>query len=74
MPSADAIHFSRKLRKVKIVPLQPPVFYSAAELEAAKKESYQRGCGDTSAVMEQHLVEQREELVHLQDKTFAAKE
>jgi flagellar biosynthesis/type III secretory pathway protein FliH len=40
-------------------------------LEAAKQESYQRGCTDTSALMEHDLVEQREEVLHLQEKTFA---
>jgi flagellar biosynthesis/type III secretory pathway protein FliH len=51
---------------------KPPVVITAEQLEATKKESYQRGSADISALMEQHLVEQREELVHLQQKTFAS--
>ncbi len=72
MSAAKAVQFSQALRKVRLVGAPPPVFFTAEELEAAKKESYQRGCNDTSAMTEQHLVEQREELLHLQDKTFAA--
>lgn len=72
MPAIESIRFSRPLRKVTLVGPQLPVSRHAAEMEAVKNESYQRGCADTSAVMEQHLVEQRAELLHLQDKTFAA--
>ena len=68
----EAIHFSRPLRKVTLVGPKSAVVYSAEEFEAAKKESYHRGSTDTSALMEQHLVEQRDELLHLQQKTFAA--
>lgn len=71
MVKTKAIHFSRPLRNVKLVTANPPALYTAADLEAAKKESYQRGCTDTSALMEHDLVEQREEIVHLQEKTFA---
>jgi flagellar biosynthesis/type III secretory pathway protein FliH len=72
VPRAETVQISRPLRNVRLVRPAPPVFYTAEELEAARKESYQRGCTDTSAVMEQHLVEQRDETLHLQDKTFAA--
>src|SRR5262249_23179421 len=65
------VHFLRPLRNMKLVRPRPAIMVNAAELELAKKESYERGCTDTSAVMEQHLVEQREELLHLQEKTFA---
>jgi len=70
VPPTKKIHCSRPLRNVKLASATPTV-YSAEELEAARQESYQRGCTDTSALMEQHLVEQREELVHLQQNTFA---
>jgi flagellar biosynthesis/type III secretory pathway protein FliH len=70
MPATKAVHFSRPLRNVKLIGAQPPATFTVAELETAKQESYQRGCTDTSALMEQHLVEQREEIVHLQEKTF----
>lgn len=70
MPATKAVLFSRPLRNVKLIGAQPPATFTATELEAAKQESYQRGCTDTSALMEQHLVEQREEILHLQEKTF----
>jgi flagellar biosynthesis/type III secretory pathway protein FliH len=72
MPKANTIQVSRPLRNVRLVRPAPPVFYTADDLEAARRESYQRGSTDTSALMEQHLVEQRDEILHLQDKTFAA--
>jgi len=76
MPTSNAVHFSRPLRNVKLsakklpTGVQPAVTFSATELEAAKQEQYQQGCTDTSALMEQHLVEQREEILHLQERTF----
>jgi flagellar biosynthesis/type III secretory pathway protein FliH len=72
MQPTKAVHFSRPLRGVKVVGARtsPTPRFTATELEAARQESYQRGCVDTSALMEQHLVEQREEILHLQDKTF----
>jgi flagellar assembly protein FliH len=74
MRSTKTVQFSRPLRNVKLVGASssPSPTFTAAELEAAKQESYQRGCTDTSALMEQHLVEQREELLHLQEKTFTS--
>jgi flagellar biosynthesis/type III secretory pathway protein FliH len=72
MPKANTIQVSRPLRNVRLVRPAPPAFYTADDLEAARRESYQRGSTDTSALMEQHLVEQRDEILHLQDKTFAA--
>ena len=42
------------------------------ELEAARREGYQRGFEDASAMIETQLVEQREEVAHLQQKTFQA--
>ena len=73
MRPTKSVHLTRPLRNVKLVGAatsQTPRF-TAADLEAARQESYQRGCTDTSALMEQHLVEQREEILHLQEKTFA---
>jgi len=66
------VHFSRAPRTVRLATAKPSRHFSTAELEAAKQASYQQGSTDTSALMEQHLMEQREDIVHLQDKTFAA--
>jgi flagellar biosynthesis/type III secretory pathway protein FliH len=52
-------------------PADPPM-YRAKELEAARREGYQRGFEDASAVIETQLVEQRGEVAHLQQKTFQA--
>src|SRR5262249_45908874 len=68
-----SVHLTRPLRNVKLIraSASPTTMFTAAELEAARQESYQRGCTDTSALMEQHLVEQREEILHLPAKTVA---
>ena len=50
--------------------LTPAPMFSAQELEDARRQGYQRGFEDASAVIETQLIEQREEVVHLQQKTF----
>jgi flagellar biosynthesis/type III secretory pathway protein FliH len=50
----------------------PAPTFTADELEAARREAYQRGFEDASAVVETQIVEQREEVVHLQQKTLQA--
>jgi flagellar assembly protein FliH len=70
--SSDPIRFSQPLRKVVLASTEAAPVFSNEDIEAAKREAYQRGCADASAMVEQHLVEQRHEVVHLQQKTFAA--
>jgi flagellar biosynthesis/type III secretory pathway protein FliH len=48
--------------------------FTAEELETARREGYQRGFEDASAVIETQLLEQRTEVAHLQQKTFQALE
>jgi len=67
------IRLSNLLGGVKLAtgPATPPPMFTAEELEAARRESYQRGFEDASAMIETQLLEQREEVSHLQDKTLS---
>jgi flagellar assembly protein FliH len=75
--SVKVIQLSHLLASVQIAPARdtsapPAPTYTAEELEAVRRESYQRGFEDASAVIETQLVEQRQEVSHLQQKTFQA--
>lgn len=54
-------------------PMPPPgPSFSEQEIETARSESYKRGFEDASAMVETQIVEQREEVMHLQQKTLQA--
>jgi flagellar biosynthesis/type III secretory pathway protein FliH len=53
-------------------PSLPAPMFTAEELEAVRREAYQRGFEAASAAIEAQLVEQRSEVAHLQQKTFQA--
>ncbi len=42
------------------------------QVEAARKEGYQRGFEEASMLLQRQLLDQREDVLHLQQKTFAA--
>jgi flagellar biosynthesis/type III secretory pathway protein FliH len=46
--------------------------FTAQDLENSRRDGYQRGFEDASAMIESQLVEQREEVLHLQQKTLQA--
>ena len=71
MAQVKSISLPKPLRKVALARANSSVVTTSDEIEAAKKESYQRGCADTAALTEKHLLDQRDELIHLQQKTFA---
>lgn len=45
-----------------------------ADVEAARKEGYQRGFEEASMLLQRQLLEQRDDVLHLQQKTFSALE
>lgn len=45
---------------------------SKAQVEAAHKEGYQRGFEEASMLLQRQLLDQREDVLHLQQKTFSA--
>ena len=45
---------------------------SKKEVETARKEGYQRGFEEASMLVQRQLLDQREDVLHLQQKTFSA--
>lgn len=74
MRSVRTIRLPQALVSVTLArtPASPVEMFAAEEVETARREGYQRGFEDASAVIETQLVEQREEVSHLQQKTFQA--
>jgi flagellar biosynthesis/type III secretory pathway protein FliH len=72
--SVKKIRLSHLLSAVKLAtgPATPPPAFTAAEIETVRREAYQRGFEDASAMIETQLLEQREEVAHLQEKTLQA--
>ena len=64
------IQFSGALKSVAIVPEVQPRFFSEAEMEAALQEAYQKGVEETSILLEQQTLGERNELAELANKTF----
>ena len=75
MRSVKTIRLSHTLASVILAgdaAAAPEPKFTAQDLEAARREGYKRGFEDASAVIETQLVEQREDVAHLQHKTFQA--
>ncbi len=78
MGQVKVIHFEETLAGVELASETGPggpgaegmLCVTAEELEAAKAEGYRRGFEDASAMIETQLLEQREEVLHLQQKTL----
>jgi flagellar biosynthesis/type III secretory pathway protein FliH len=68
--SANSIKLTSPLLAVKLATAAPAPAYTAQEMDAARREAYQRGFEDASAMIETQLVEQREEVSHLQQNTL----
>jgi flagellar biosynthesis/type III secretory pathway protein FliH len=71
MHSVRTIHLPQLLLSVELAgePAPPPMF-TGEDLETARRGAYQRGFEDASAMIETQLIEQREEVAHLQEKTL----
>ena len=74
MATVKKVRLAQPLTGVSLAASGAPVLplITAEELEAARREGYQRGFEDASAMIETQLVEQREEVMHLQQKTLHA--
>jgi len=80
MQEATTVHLVKTIRLPHLLvsvelatqPPAPSAMFTMQELEAARREGYQRGFEDASAVIEAQLVEQRQDVAHLQEKTFQA--
>lgn len=72
MPTDNVIKIHAPLKGVSLLGTRPRATYSEEQLEAAKRDAYQRGSDEAGRLIERQMVEQREELLHLQTETFAA--
>jgi len=72
MPADSVIKIGAPLRGVALLSARPRTVFTEAQLEAAKREAYQRGSEEAGRLIERQMLEQRKELVHLQTETFAA--
>ena len=72
MHSVKTIRLPHVLASVMLAgkPAEPELRFTAEEVEAARRDGYKRGFEDASAVIETQLVEQRQEVSHLQQNTF----
>ncbi len=66
------VQFSQPVRAVYLAGQAAPVHFTHAELEAADREGYRRGSEEASRMLERQMLEQRDELIHLQSQTFVA--
>ncbi|MCE9612513.1 MAG: hypothetical protein K8R23_20120 [Chthoniobacter sp.] len=60
------------LKGVALLGARVRATFSEEQIEAAKREAYQRGSDEARRLIERQMIEQRAELVHLQTETFAA--
>lgn len=68
------LQFSQPLKNVVLATTEESQAFSAQDLEAAKKEAYQRGFHDASGLLEQQVIDQRHEMMHLKQETFRSLE
>jgi flagellar assembly protein FliH len=75
MPSPEplVIHFTESPRALYLAGAAPaaPTF-SQEQLDEARREAYQRGAAEATHLLEQQMVELRDEAIRLQTETFAA--
>lgn len=71
--SADSvIKIGAPLRGVALLGSRPRSVFTEEQMEAAKREAYQRGAEEAGRLIERQMLEQRSEMLHLQSQTFAA--
>ena len=73
MPSCEILHLPVKLRAVWLAgAAPPPKTFSEEEMEAVRRDAYQRGVEETTRLLEGQLLELRSEAVQMQSEVFTA--
>lgn len=72
MPADSIIKIGAPLRGVVLLGAKPRTVFTEEQMEAAKREAYQRGTEEAGRLIERQMLEQRSEMVHLQTQTFVA--
>jgi len=70
--SSDTVRFSAPLRRISLRRAEIDAAAAQDEREAARKAAYQQGFEDASSFLNQQLVEQRGDVIRLQEETFNA--
>ena len=70
--SSDTVRFSAPLRRISLRRAEIDAAAEQDEREAARKAAYQQGFEDASSFLNQQLVEQRGDVIRLQEETFNA--
>lgn len=74
MPSSNILKFSKKPRAILFEGKEVPLPLGKGEIEAVRKEGYDRGLAEAAASYEEKLVEYRNGICDLQKKTLEALE
>jgi len=72
MAAHHIVPFSAPVRSIHVAGQAAPTLFTYADLEAARCEGYHRGAEETARTLERQMLEQRDELIHLQSQTFVA--
>jgi flagellar assembly protein FliH len=72
LSSPDTLLFTAPVRRISLDRAEIDAAAKRDEAEALRKAAYQQGFDDASAFLDQQLVEQRGEVIRLQEETFSA--
>jgi len=72
LSSHDSVRLTAPLRRISLRRAEIDAARESEEREAFRKAAYQQGFEDASAFLNQQLVEQRGEVIRLQEETFTA--
>ena len=72
MAAHHLVQFSAPVRAIYVAGQAAPLLFTHRDIEAAQREGYHRGAQEAAGTLERQMLEQRDELVHLQSQTFVA--
>jgi len=72
MAAHHLVQFSQPVRAVYLAGQSAPAIFTQADCDTASREAYHRGAEETARTLERQMLEQRDELIHLQSQTFVA--
>lgn len=72
MRLSNPVKLHAPLKGAWLAGMKPRPTFTEDELEAVRREAYQRGSQEASKLLERQMLEQRAEVMHLQSQTFTA--
>jgi flagellar biosynthesis/type III secretory pathway protein FliH len=70
--SAEVVRFHAAPRTIALAGTKIAPTFSEDDLEAARRDGYKRGSEEATKLLERQMLEQRTEMVRVQNETFAA--